>query len=58
MVFTTSQEETKRRQVVALMRGTGKDDAADEFEAMSPHEYAEHRGAESIRQRLTARMSS
>ena len=38
------EAETKRQQAVTFLRRIGNDDLADEFDAMSPEEYAEHKG--------------
>ena len=38
--------ETKRQQAIEFLHRIGKDDEAEQFEAMSPQEYAEHKGAE------------
>jgi hypothetical protein len=41
-----SEAETKRQQAVAFLRRIGNDAAADDFDSMTPEEYAEHRGAQ------------
>ena len=45
-VMTPGEAETKRQQAVEFLRRIGNDDLAGEFEAMSPAEYAEHKGAQ------------
>ena len=44
--MTRSEAETKRRKAVEFLRRIGKDQDAERFEAMTPQEYAEHKGAE------------
>ena len=44
--LSLGEAETKRQQAVDFLRRIGKDDEADEFEDMSPEEYAEHKGAD------------
>ena len=44
--MTPGEAETKRQKAVEFLHRIGNDDLADEFEAMSPAEYAEHKGAQ------------
>src|SRR5882757_9808798 len=44
--LTPGEAETKRQQAVTFLHRIGNDDLADEFDAMSPEEYAEHKGAQ------------
>ena len=44
--LTPSEAETKRLKAVEFLRRIGQDDDADRFEAMTPEEYAEHKGAQ------------
>ena len=44
--LSLGEAETKRQQAVEFLRRIGKDAEADEFEDMSPEEYAEHKGAD------------
>jgi hypothetical protein len=44
--MSLSEAESKRRKAVEFLRRIGKDEDADRFEAMTPEEYAEHKGAE------------
>jgi hypothetical protein len=44
--LSPSEAETKRQQAIEFLHRIGKDDDAERFEAMSPEEYAEHKGAE------------
>lgn len=48
MVMTRSQAESKRRRAVEMLRRFGNDEDAERFEAMSPEDYARHKGAEII----------
>lgn len=47
--MTRSEAETKRRKAVEFLRRIGKDDDAERFEAMSPEDYAAHKGAELLK---------
>ena len=44
--LSPSEAETKRQQAIDFLHRIGKPDEAEQFEAMSPQEYAEHKGAE------------
>jgi predicted RNase H-like nuclease (RuvC/YqgF family) len=44
--LTRSEAEIKRQKAVDFLHRIGNDDLADDFEDMSPEEYAEHKGAE------------
>ena len=44
--LTRSEAETKRQKAVDFLQRIGNDDLADEFDDMSPEEYAERKGAE------------
>lgn len=44
--LTRSEAETKRQKAVDFLHRIGNDDLADEFEDMSPEEYAERKGAQ------------
>ena len=57
-LLTLSAAETKRWQAIDFLRRIGKDDEADEFEAMTPEDYAEHRGAEIIDNPIERRSES
>ena len=46
--MTHSQAESKQRAAVAMLQRFGNDEDAERFEAMSPEDYAKHRGAELI----------
>ena len=48
MVMTHSQAESKQRAAVAMLQRFGNDEDAERFEAMSPEDYARHKGAEII----------
>ncbi|MEO8027572.1 MAG: hypothetical protein ABI823_13915 [Bryobacteraceae bacterium] len=47
-LLTLSEAESKRRKAVEFLHRIGDDDRAEEFEAMSPEEYAEHKGVEIV----------
>lgn len=49
-VLTLSQAETARRRAVTGLHNLGDDDAAEEFERMTPQQYAEHKGIEVIKE--------
>jgi hypothetical protein len=57
--LTRSEAESKRQKAVDFLYRIGNDDLADEFEDMSPEEYAEHKGAELLENpyRRTTRMA-
>lgn len=44
--MTLGEAEAKRQKAVDFLRRIGNDDLADKFDAMTPEEYAEHKGAE------------
>ncbi len=44
--MTLDEAEAKRQKAVEFLRRIGRDDEADEFEAMDAADYAEHKGAE------------
>lgn len=44
--MTPGEAETKRQKAVTFLHRIGKDDLADEFDAMPPEEYAEHKGSQ------------
>jgi hypothetical protein len=44
--LTLGEAETKRQKAVEFLHRIGNDDLADEFDSMTPEEYAEHKGAE------------
>jgi hypothetical protein len=44
--MTPGEAETKRLKAVEFLHRIGNDDLAEEFEAMSPADYAEHKGAQ------------
>jgi hypothetical protein len=44
--LTPIEAETKRQKAVEFLHRIGKPDEAERFEAMTPEEYAEHKGAE------------
>jgi hypothetical protein len=44
--MTPGEAETKRQKAVEFLHRIGNDDLAEEFEAMSPADYAEHKGAQ------------
>jgi hypothetical protein len=44
--LTRSEAETKRQKAVEFLYRIGKDGEAEVFEAMTPEEYAERKGAE------------
>ena len=46
--MTRSEAEAKGQKAVEFLRRIGREDDADQFEAMDAAEYAEHRGAELI----------
>jgi hypothetical protein len=46
--MTLDEAEAKRQQAVEFLRRIGREDEAEEFEAMDATEYAEHRGAELV----------
>jgi hypothetical protein len=45
-VMTRSEAETKRQKAIKFLRRMGKGEDAERFEAMSPEEYAGHKGAQ------------
>jgi hypothetical protein len=49
--MSPGEAETKRQKAVGFLRRIGNDDLADEFDAMSPEEYAEHKGAQLLESR-------
>jgi hypothetical protein len=57
-LMARSEAESKRRKAVEFLRRIGKDDDADRFEAMTPQEYAEHKGAELLENPTTTRRKS
>ena len=44
--MTRDEAEAKRQKAVEFLRRIGRDDDAEEFEAMDADAYAEHKGAE------------
>jgi hypothetical protein len=44
--MTPGEAETKRQKAVEFLHRIGNDDLAEEFDAMSPADYAEHKGAQ------------
>ena len=44
--LTPDEAEAKRQKAVEFLRRLGREDDADEFEAMSAEQYAEHKGVE------------
>jgi len=53
--MTTGEAETKRQKAITFLHNIGNDDAAEEFEGMSPAEYAEHKGAQLVEANPTRR---
>jgi hypothetical protein len=46
--MTRSEAEAKRQKAVEFLRRIGREDEAEQFEAMDAAEYAEHKGAELV----------
>lgn len=56
--LTTSKAESKRQKAVEFLRRIGQEDRADDFEAMSPEDYADHKGVELIDNRGKKRITN
>ena len=53
--LSRSEAETKRQKAIDFLRRIGKDDDASRFQAMSPEEYASHKGAQLLANPLRRR---
>jgi hypothetical protein len=56
-LLTRSEAETKRRKAVEFLKRIGNDDAAERFDAMTPEDYAEHKGVELIENPLRRKIA-